>query len=62
MLSSFSRITDHRHHWWDVLCGSILGAAIALYFVNDRITKKTKTVYDTEKIKHLNKQLMNSEK
>lgn len=26
---SVSRITDHRHHWWDVLAGSLLGVIFA---------------------------------
>nr|CAD7260566.1 unnamed protein product [Timema shepardi] len=30
MLCSFSRITDNRHHWWDVLAGSILGVIVAI--------------------------------
>jgi phosphatidate phosphatase len=32
-LCSLSRITDHAHHWGDVLSGAILGAAVALYTV-----------------------------
>lgn len=28
-LCSFSRITDHRHHWWDVLAGAIIGIGFA---------------------------------
>ena len=28
-LCSMSRITDHRHHWWDVLCGAIIGIGFA---------------------------------
>nr|CAD7428703.1 unnamed protein product [Timema monikensis] len=30
MLCSFSRITDNRHHWWDVLAGSLLGVIVAI--------------------------------
>lgn len=33
MLCSFTRITDHRHHWWDVLAGFILGAIMAVFTV-----------------------------
>lgn len=28
-LCSFSRITDHRHHWWDVLAGATIGIVFA---------------------------------
>lgn len=34
MLCSFTRITDHRHHWWDVLAGFILGAIMAVFTVS----------------------------
>ncbi|XP_041984694.1 phospholipid phosphatase homolog 1.2 homolog isoform X2 [Aricia agestis] len=30
---SFSRITDHRHHWWDVLVGAIVGFVTLFYTV-----------------------------
>lgn len=30
-LCSISRITDHRHHWWDVLGGALLGVTFAVY-------------------------------
>lgn len=30
-LCSLSRITDRRHHWWDVLAGVFLGIACAIY-------------------------------
>jgi phosphatidate phosphatase len=30
-LCSVSRITDHRHHWVDVIGGFILGAVFAIY-------------------------------
>ncbi|XP_056639598.1 phospholipid phosphatase 2-like [Diorhabda sublineata] len=33
LLCSLSRITDRRHHWWDVLIGSILGIGIAFYSI-----------------------------
>uniref|UniRef100_A0A0A9YB83 Uncharacterized protein T28D9.3 n=1 Tax=Lygus hesperus TaxID=30085 RepID=A0A0A9YB83_LYGHE len=28
---AISRITDHRHHWWDVLFGAIIGCAFAVF-------------------------------
>lgn len=31
---SVSRITDHRHHWWDVLTGGLFGALVAWLTVN----------------------------
>ncbi|KAG5863616.1 hypothetical protein JTB14_007728 [Gonioctena quinquepunctata] len=31
LLFSITRITDQRHHWWDVLAGMIMGIAIAIY-------------------------------
>lgn len=33
MLCSFTRITDHRHHWWDVLAGFIIGAIMAVFTI-----------------------------
>ncbi|XP_073954093.1 phospholipid phosphatase 2-like isoform X1 [Choristoneura fumiferana] len=30
---SLSRVSDHRHHWWDVLVGGSMGALTALYTV-----------------------------
>jgi phosphatidate phosphatase len=34
MVCSFTRITDHRHHWWDVLAGFMLGAIMAIFIVS----------------------------
>lgn len=31
---SLSRITDHRHHWWDVVCGAILGILFSILTVS----------------------------
>ncbi|GBP35786.1 Phospholipid phosphatase 2 [Eumeta japonica] len=31
--TSLSRLSDHRHHWWDVLAGVIIGTIIAVYTV-----------------------------
>ncbi|XP_018906456.1 phospholipid phosphatase homolog 1.2 homolog isoform X2 [Bemisia tabaci] len=30
---SLTRITDRRHHWWDVLAGSIVGVATSVYAI-----------------------------
>ncbi|XP_045501695.1 phospholipid phosphatase 2-like isoform X1 [Colias croceus] len=32
-VTSLTRITDHRHHWWDVLTGAVIGAASLVYTV-----------------------------
>lgn len=43
VLCSLSRITDRRHHWWDVLAGAILGvtgAFYALFFLRDQVVAK----------------------
>uniref|UniRef100_A0A2A4JDK4 Phosphatidic acid phosphatase type 2/haloperoxidase domain-containing protein n=1 Tax=Heliothis virescens TaxID=7102 RepID=A0A2A4JDK4_HELVI len=31
---SLSRLSDHRHHWWDVLVGGAMGALSVLYTVS----------------------------
>ncbi|CAH1164424.1 unnamed protein product [Phaedon cochleariae] len=33
LLCSLTRITDRRHHWWDVLAGTTLGVLGALYTI-----------------------------
>lgn len=33
VVCSLTRIVDRRHHWWDVLAGSVLGIAVAYYVV-----------------------------
>jgi membrane-associated phospholipid phosphatase len=30
---AMSRISDHRHHWWDVLAGAIVGLVTAYHTV-----------------------------
>ncbi|XP_072942714.1 phospholipid phosphatase 1-like isoform X2 [Epargyreus clarus] len=30
-VSSLTRITDRRHHWWDVLTGAVIGVVCTLY-------------------------------
>lgn len=32
--TSFSRLTDNRHHWWDVLAGLCIGLFASVYTVN----------------------------
>ncbi|KAK3927145.1 Phospholipid phosphatase 1 [Frankliniella fusca] len=34
LVCSLTRITDHRHHWWDVMAGSVVGVASAFYTVS----------------------------
>lgn len=33
MLCSLTRISDNRHHWWDVLSGDVLGLAFSVLTV-----------------------------
>ncbi|XP_050440397.1 phospholipid phosphatase 3-like isoform X2 [Adelges cooleyi] len=40
---SLTRITDHRHHWWDVLAGSIIGISITMY-INGLFNRRTNNV------------------
>ncbi|XP_070562983.1 phospholipid phosphatase 1-like [Ptychodera flava] len=52
-----TRISDHKHHWSDVLAGFILGAAVALvmaYGVSDLFKKED--VH--EKIEHINSEIV----
>lgn len=30
IVASYSRVSDHRHHWWDVLAGDIFGITTAI--------------------------------
>uniref|UniRef100_A0A6P7F1X0 Phospholipid phosphatase homolog 1.2 homolog isoform X1 n=2 Tax=Diabrotica virgifera virgifera TaxID=50390 RepID=A0A6P7F1X0_DIAVI len=46
ILCSLTRITDRRHHWWDVLAGCVLGLLGALYTV--KIVHKK--IFGTEEI------------
>jgi len=39
----FSRIADYHHHWWDVLAGALLGAAVAAFVWYGYIKKRTFT-------------------
>ncbi|ETN65617.1 hypothetical protein AND_002620 [Anopheles darlingi] len=45
---SLSRITDNRHHWWDVLAGSIAGCLAAI------MTRKSSSVYKDHDHKLIN--------
>nr|ACO14618.1 Lipid phosphate phosphohydrolase 2 [Caligus clemensi] len=42
LLMSISRITDNRHHWWDVLCGGIFGAVYATLSIRFYLYRSTK--------------------
>ncbi|XP_068893189.1 phospholipid phosphatase 1-like isoform X3 [Tenebrio molitor] len=42
LLCSLSRITDRRHHWWDVLGGAFLGICGALYTLSVLHSKERK--------------------
>lgn len=35
---SLTRITDNRHHWWDVVAGLVLGIIAGIYTVSTWIT------------------------
>ncbi|XP_043666466.1 phospholipid phosphatase 1-like isoform X3 [Vespula pensylvanica] len=37
VICSLSRIADHRHHWWDVLAGLIIGTITAILVVIFRV-------------------------
>lgn len=39
VVCSFTRITDHRHHWWDVAIGAIIGAG-STYFAVSVLSRK----------------------
>ncbi|CAB4062485.1 PLPP1_2_3 [Lepeophtheirus salmonis] len=48
LLMAISRITDNRHHWWDVLAGSIMGGLYSYfaikYFLYQTNSKASKGV------------------
>jgi phosphatidate phosphatase len=35
IVASLTRVTDHRHHWWDVLIGFFIGVSTAYYTVSN---------------------------
>ncbi|XP_050543735.1 phospholipid phosphatase 3-like isoform X2 [Daktulosphaira vitifoliae] len=43
---SLTRISDHRHHWWDVLAGSIIGISITMY-INGLFNRRRNKVKST---------------
>lgn len=43
LFCSVSRITDHRHHWWDVLAGANIGILFASLTVRFEITLSIKS-------------------
>lgn len=46
---SISRITDHRHHWWDVLSGALLGTLCAYLTILLLVHKYNKEDKNTKK-------------
>lgn len=34
VLCGVSRMTDHRHHWWDVLAGALIAAPVLVYTIS----------------------------
>jgi phosphatidate phosphatase len=50
-LCSVSRVTDHRHHWTDVIGGIILGAAFAIYTCHILVNNFSNFRFDNDKIK-----------
>lgn len=49
LVCSFSRITDRRHHWWDVLAGIVLGILGVIYTIR-LIDGKVKRIFDSTQI------------
>ncbi|CAH0724196.1 unnamed protein product, partial [Brenthis ino] len=48
-ICSLTRITDRRHHWWDVLTGAFIGLATSLYAVlviSKNFNQKSKSTED----------------
>lgn len=49
LVCSLTRITDRRHHWWDVLAGMVLGCIGVAYTVR-LIDSKVKRMFDSTRI------------
>ncbi|EEB19850.1 Lipid phosphate phosphohydrolase, putative [Pediculus humanus corporis] len=71
LFCGLSRLTDRRHHWWDILGGSILGLCVAAFLIRfssrnissdeKKLHKPDKNLNDTGDINHAwNKKLLSS--
>ncbi|KAG5863418.1 hypothetical protein JTB14_008899, partial [Gonioctena quinquepunctata] len=52
LVCSLTRITDRRHHWWDVLAGAIIGIAGSFHSINlvrRKFRKMSNTCEDNKK-------------
>ncbi len=60
--ASITRITDRRHHWWDVLAGSFFGvvtAALAFYYKSHRFVRPKD---DAEEVVEMTRSKSNDDK
>lgn len=48
---ALSRVSDYKHHWSDVLAGTVLGTAIAIITVSQMINCNNKKVFKRIKCK-----------
>ncbi|CAH1164421.1 unnamed protein product [Phaedon cochleariae] len=51
LVCSLSRITDRRHHWWDVLAGTTIGilcSLVSMMIIRKKILAMEKKVIDSE--------------
>ncbi|KAG8228311.1 hypothetical protein J437_LFUL007029 [Ladona fulva] len=69
LVCSITRIIDHRHHWWDVLGGTLLGIAVTVFTVktqcsHDRVLNDPEAHSFTrvKQMKKRMKQLQSAEK
>lgn len=42
IFGSLSRVSDHRHHWWDVLVGMLMGLLTTYHTVNEFFSLSTR--------------------